>query len=324
MVASNNRPPVRDPDVEVDEDSTARRVSPVLIGLLATVAILLALIFVVGRHDSGSSADDRLSDNTLAAAPEGSPDAVCASRSTYDLIRTALFRQAAQVRGNSQQTYEQLAPTAFVRMEAPALTGQDKDRGSVACSGSLTLELPPGLAVSGGSRTLTGEVDYVVQPAADGSGNTVLLSNADTIVNALATLTRTAAAAPQVTAPSGPDVTDPLAPAPDDMPAADQPEPVDDRPAANPSFNCDNARSRAEIAVCTDVGLAALDRQMASQFNRAMSQADPQQQALLDQTRDNFLRYRDRCASNSCIAGTYQGRIREIRDIMTGAWQPPR
>jgi hypothetical protein len=41
---------------------------------------------------------------------------------------------------------------------------------------------------------------------------------------------------------------------------------------------------------------------------------------LLTRTRDSFLIYRDRCTSNDCIAETYRGRMREIRDIMLGRW----
>jgi uncharacterized protein len=55
-----------------------------------------------------------------------------------------------------------------------------------------------------------------------------------------------------------------------------------------------------------------------------MADAAPQQRAILKQTRDAFLRYRDQCPSSSCIAETYQGRMREIRDIMRGNWQPRR
>ena len=46
------------------------------------------------------------------------------------------------------------------------------------------------MAVVGGRRTLTSDVDYTVQPAADGSGNVVLLRNADAIIAPLATLAR--------------------------------------------------------------------------------------------------------------------------------------
>jgi uncharacterized protein len=93
---------------------------------------------------------------------------------------------------------------------------------------------------------------------------------------------------------------------------------------ARPSFNCRYARTRGEIAVCQDSGLAALDRQMSSQYYRALAAASTRQRAILTSTRDSFLRYRDRCPSNVCIAETYRGRMREIRDIMSGDWRPGR
>jgi uncharacterized protein YecT (DUF1311 family) len=322
MAVSDNRPPGRDRDVEIIGDgATARRISPVLIGLVVTVLALLALIFVVGR-DNSSPSDDRLTDNMLTQAPEGSAEALCASKSTYDLVKRALFREAAQVRGSDQAAYDRLAEYAFVRMEAPVLTGEDKDRGAAACAGSVTLELPPGLTVVGGRRTLSGELDYVVQRAADGSGAAVSLSHAESIVTPLATLSRTSSATTEPSAPQDENIVEPLAPVSAEPQASPQPAP--DQPAASPSFNCDNARTRGEIAVCADPGLASLDRQMASQFNSAMSDAAPEERAMLEQSRNRFLRFRDRCGTESCIAQAYLGRMREIRDIMNGSWQPPR
>jgi hypothetical protein len=63
---------------------------------------------------------------------------------------------------------------------------------------------------------------------------------------------------------------------------------------------------------------------MASQFASAMAGANEEQRATLQRTRDSFLRYRDQCPDNSCIAETYRGRMREIRDIMLGTWRPRR
>ena len=48
------------------------------------------------------------------------------------------------------------------------------------------------------------------------------------------------------------------------------------------------------------------------------------ERAVLQNTRSRFLSFRDRCGTNSCIADTYRGRMREIEDIMAGRWQPPR
>ena len=91
--------------------------------------------------------------------------------------------------------------------------------------------------------------------------------------------------------------------------------------SANPSFDCGKARSRGEIVVCNDPGLAALDRQMAAQFNAALSDANGRQRALLHRTRDRFRAFRDRCATSQCVAETYRSRMREISDIMADRWR---
>ena len=204
------------------------------------------------------------------------------------------------------------------------MESENSSTGAINCSGSLSLDLPPGVAAVGGRRNLMSDVDYTVQPAADGSGTVVLLRNADSIIAPLATLARVgqapAAAPPAITtneiAPDTamPSLETPAQPAPPPTPRPS--------PTATPSFNCANARSKGEIAVCSDSGLAALDRNMAAQYRRAISGAVPQQQAILQTTRDRFLAYRDRCPNRQCIADAYIGRMREIRDIMEGHWSP--
>jgi len=201
------------------------------------------------------------------------------------------------------------------------MESQDSATGAVNCSGSLSLDLPPGIAVVGGRRTLTSDVDYTIQPAADGSGNVVLLRNADAVVTPLATLAR-------VSQPQAPPVAAPAPEQPEANVAASESATEQVGPKTTypgrPSFDCSNARSKGEIAVCSDSGLAALDVNMAAQYRRAIDSASPEEKALLQRTRDRFLGYRDRCPSRSCIADAYVGRMKEIRDIMEGRWQPPR
>jgi uncharacterized protein len=64
--------------------------------------------------------------------------------------------------------------------------------------------------------------------------------------------------------------------------------------------------------------LAALDRQMSAVYFDAVRSADPGTRAALQRSRNRFLSFRDRCSSDACIADTYRGRIREIRDIADG------
>jgi uncharacterized protein len=70
--------------------------------------------------------------------------------------------------------------------------------------------------------------------------------------------------------------------------------------------------------------LAALDRDMAGEYARALGVASPDQRDLLRETGRRFDTFRDRCSDRKCIADTYAGRIKEIRDIVEGRWQQPR
>ena len=83
-------------------------------------------------------------------------------------------------------------------------------------------------------------------------------------------------------------------------------------------------QSTARPTVSGDAGLAALDRNMAIEYGRAAAVATPEQRDQLRQTALRFTAYRDRCPNRQCIADAYAGRIREIRDIVEGRWQPPR
>jgi hypothetical protein len=319
---------VTEPERPAGVQPAMRRLNPTLIALLSGVVILFLVIayFASNRNPD----QDKLKDAQVTTAQPVVPEKRCASQGTYDLIKHELFRRAAQLRGSDQAAYDRLSAYAVVRMENPVLENQDKDTGAVNCSGSLSLDLPPGVAAVGGRRTLMSDLDYTVQPAADGSGMVVLLRNADPIIAPLATLARVAQPAP---APAAPAETNAVAPeqqpqgAPGTQPPPSAPAPSAQpaRPTgARPSFNCANARTRGEIAVCSDAGLATLDRNMAAQFERAMASASPEEQALLRRTRDRFLGYRDRCPDNRCVGNAYVGRMREIRDIMEGRWQPGR
>lgn len=297
------------------------------------VVLMLLVVYFAARH----SDQDRLSQNEVTQSEQQtkapSPEKLCASNRTYDLIKRQLFRRAAQLRGSDQAAFDQLSGYAVLRMENPVMESQNNSSGAVNCSGSLSLDLPPGVGIVGGRQTLTADVDYTVQPAADGSGNVVLLRNSDSIVAPLATLERfnrpapTAPAAEQRApaelngaAPRQPEATPPQS-------AQQAPPTIPSGQAASsghPSFDCAKAHTKGQITVCSNAGLAALDRNMAAQYVTAMSGASPQQKDLLRKTRDRFMEYRDRCPNRTCIGDAYVGRMREIRDIMDGRWQPPR
>lgn len=293
-----------------------------MIALIAVAALLIILAVVSVLRGQGNQ--DRLSEEQATASRAQDPEERCASQATYDLIKRELFRRAATVRGSDQAAFDRLAAYSALRVESPVLRGRNSDVSSTNCSASLALDLPPGVAVVGGRRTLTAEIDYALQPAADGTGDVVTLGNADSIVTPLATLARTAQPAPQTPALANETVTVTNGMSGVTVPAPPTPvaPPPQASPSASPSFNCINARTRGEIAVCNNAGLATLDRQMAAQFGSALTRADPAERALLERTRTRFIRFRDGCRSNSCIEDAYRGRMREIADIMAGRWRP--
>jgi len=326
-----------------------RRLTPTTVALILGGLVLLGLVALF--LSSGRSGNqDKLADSQLAGASKASPATRCSSQRTYDVIKRELFRQAAETRGSDQAQFDRLAAYASVRVAQPVVKSQDEGVGTIRCAGQLSLDLPPGVAVVGGRRTLSANIDYILQATADGSGDIVVLEGADAIIVPLATLARSGsqpgvpqppapeipsvapdaplpdtgveALPPTATPPSSPPAPSPP-PAPAPRPAAEPPAPRPSASAsASPSFNCRYARTRGEIAVCRDSGLAALDRQMASQYYRAVAGADASQRELLRSTRNRFLAYRDRCGSDSCIADAYRGRMDEIRDIMAGRWNP--
>lgn len=333
----------RNPDPRVQRPM--RRLSPTQIGLIITGLLILAFaIWTAASTRRGNP--DRLDTDKPEASRTVGPEQRCASQPTYDLIKRELFRRAASVRGGNQAMFDKLAAYAVVRVDRPLVASDSAANGAVECTGSLTLALPPGVAVAGGRRTLVGDIGYSVQRSADGNGQVLTLNDADAIVNPLATVARAAqapvnpmatgadqdppSASPPSYAPQGaapyqsappPAQRPPLAPPPPmAVPRPIAPAPPAARPQASvrPSFNCAYARTRGERAVCSDPGLAALDRQMAAQYRSAIAASDPGTRAQLERSRGRFLSFRDQCPSNDCIADTYRGRMREIGDIAEG------
>ena len=283
------------------------------------------------------------------AKPAGS-DLACTPRKSLAPVKAELFRRAAAMRPANDSEFARVAQYSVVRPASRIVRRYDRRGGLVACRGSLALDLPPGIAVVGGRRTLQADLRYTLAKA-DGRTTLRSLAAADGIVVPLSTV-RSGSDEPQVVAsaeipeladqpPTATPAVEPDRPAPRAIappiarpaPKAPAREPSARRdsaerrpatapaqPSARPSFNCRYARTRGELAVCGNGGLAALDRRMASQFYSALDVAGPAERRLLQRTRGRFLRVRDSCATAGCMANAYQSRMREISDIMAGRW----
>lgn len=294
----------------------------------------------------------------------------CTSQQALALVKDEIFRRATAVRRSDDPGLGQVAQHSVLRAASRIVRGRDERSGAVTCTGSLALDMPPGITVVDGRRSLTADLRYALRTGPDGKTLLHMLGNTDPIVVPLATLAPAessgaplpapadmnmsgaedaelpiAAEAPSEPAPPAPQSAAAEQTRPEPAPPTAKPAPKRERPtveaetrpqaapkretpparavsAARPSFNCRYARTRGEIAVCSDPGLASLDRQMAAQFNGAMAAATPAQRRLLQRTRSRFLGYRDSCGSSNCMANTYQSRMREISDIMADRWSP--
>lgn len=307
-----------------EDHRPARRTNWTAIVLIGGLIVLVFIIAYFATRGNGDQ--DKLTGREIVTSAPASRAKLCASSNTYDLIKRELFRRAAQVRGSDQAAYDKLAAYAVIRMENPVMESQDGSSGAINCSGTLSVDLPPGVAVVGGRRTLSSDIDYTLTSAADGSGTVVLLRNADGIITPLATLARTGEPAPSSQPQTMNDMmgeANPPPPAPQSAPAPIGP-PNRAASGTRPSFDCNMANSRGEIAICSDPGLAALDRQMAAQYARAFADASPDQRAILRDTARRFYAYRDNCPTSACISDAYNERLDEIRDIMEGRWELPR
>lgn len=302
---------------ELDEGQGVQRsmrLNPVLLALLAGALVLLAIVWFFSTNRNPDQ--DKLSNPQIEQTAQSDSAKLCTDSTVYGIIKSQLFSRAAQVRGSDQAAFAKLAGSAVLRVDNAVL--ETEEAGSLNCSGTFYLDLPPGVAVAGGRRTLTAEVDYTVQPPGDAGGWVVALRNVDPMVTALATLTQAAEAVPGAaetnTVAAGGNVAASESASKDLGQATGSP--------GRPSFDCANAGTSGETAVCADSGLAALDVNMTTQYRRALSSASPVQRQQLQATRDRFLSYRDGCPNRQCMADAYVGRMREIRDIMEGRFAP--
>lgn len=279
------------------------------------------------QAEAAQGAAENLSGNAVERAAALDPATRCASSATYALLKRELFRRATQIRGKDDAMLARVASAAALRVEQPVVRSRDEGLGSIACAASAALDLPPSLAVADGRTSVTADVDYTLQPAADGSGDVLTLTHADAITVPLATVGRHAAFAepvpipgdaltprPAIPPPPPPSLPTVVRGAPPKTPA----DPLAPRPTASPSFDCTRARTRGEQMICADAGLAALDRRMAAQYRSAVNAADDEQRDQLRSTGRRFAGFRDNCPTARCIADGTRERMREIDAIMAG------
>ena len=82
-------------------------------------------------------------------------------------------------------------------------------------------------------------------------------------------------------------------------------------PAPKPSFDCATAKSRIDVLICSNAGLAALDVREAAMLRRAKAKAVTPD--AVDAEQDVWLSQRNACTSVACLTRAYQRRLQELR-----------
>lgn len=77
-------------------------------------------------------------------------------------------------------------------------------------------------------------------------------------------------------------------------------------------INCRRARNDVTAAICSDAGLAALDRQLTSRFATLDRSADLATVQRIHHGETTFLNARQSCQDRECIARSYRQRLREL------------
>ena len=88
--------------------------------------------------------------------------------------------------------------------------------------------------------------------------------------------------------------------------------------AAQPSFNCSKASHEAELLICKDAELAALDRSLADLYSVVLKHTPASEQKQLKAEQIGWVKGRNECWKASdqrgCIKSEYEARIRELKD----------
>lgn len=88
--------------------------------------------------------------------------------------------------------------------------------------------------------------------------------------------------------------------------------------AAQPSFDCNKASHEAELLICKDAELAALDRSLADLYNTLLKHTPASEQKRLKVEQIGWMKGRNDCWKASdqrgCIKSEYEAQIRELKD----------
>lgn len=251
-----------------------------------TTASLLLVLTACGAggdvNETMSEGGDVVFSNEAqaVASPCGSPD-------TYDTIREIVFDEAAKMAPGDPVALNDLRRSVAVNMKFPVVSDVQSELQRTECTGRLVIGLPPmARNAFSGEAELEADLQYSIQPAADGSGDVVRVEGIEYLVQRIA-LAEVERSSRRLASRGGPQL----------------------QRTFNPSFDCGPGLNNTERMICQDEGLSQRDRQLSDAFKQKLAgyTGAARQELLADQRR--ALAERARCADIDCIYEWYDAEL---------------
>lgn len=276
---------------------------------LVAVGVLLLLTAIGFLARGGPS--DQLPDSNVAEGDfgnevipaEGDLSNLCGSATTYEGLKDIIFDQAREAYGGGPGPLDSLRRAVRLQMQVPTVESIDEELVRVDCSGHAVLSLPPDVAEAfNGRSALEADLEYAIQPAADGSGAVLRVAGIGDMVASLASAASLVASS-RTAARGGPQL----------------------QKTYNPSFDCGKRLTNVERMICQSEELAALDRALSDRYFELKEQVSKAEWKLIMNSQRQFLLQRGRCAHEECVKNTYvaQSRLLDRFDDGSETTAPP-
>ena len=251
------------------------------------------LLCLPSCKQSAFTPSDATASNSPAAPPEVQPLVgadICGAQTTYDSVKNAIFDQAIKQVSGDTVALNDLRRNVSVNMQYPLVKGINDQLHRTDCTGRLVLGLPPGVSSAfAGERELNADVEYSVQPAADGNGSVITSNGIGFIVQRLIAADELRAMQ-TLAGQGGPQLTR----------------------TYNPSFNCGRNLQNVERMICQEESLSAKDRQLSTAFKEKLANfIGTDRQILLAKQRQK-LEKRANCPDVSCVNSWYDQQLVDL------------
>lgn len=250
---------------------------------------------------------------TDVAASVQRPSDTCVSPTTFEEVKGAIFDEAQKrASGANKLALQQIGVQSRARIDMAVLDEFNADTQKTSCSGRMRLSVPAGaIAELGDGTEITLDIKYTAQPSADGASTVYTVLGAQDLIAGLSVAEVSNWASRAATAALEAQPAEPMLPAPV---APVERAPAEDPPAAfQTSFDCNKARSYAEVTICSTAELAVADRQLAETYRLALA-AD--QTGQVRSAARLAWRAREACRSLQCLREWYARRRLDLENVV--------